>query len=173
LLVFVLLFNTFGQIGLFLFVQNHLRNEIKEIIRNNPDKSKLEVITIPNSIIKNQESIFKRIDDKEFRYKGKMYDIVMEKNLAGSVQFYCINDKLEEKLIARFSDLKNNDNSKGLLRNNLIKQFKIFSFDAPQTKQNNSFFPTISIAINNYYFMSLHSIILDINPPPPKIENRT
>ncbi len=45
---------------------------------------------------------FRYIHSKEFRYFGKMYDIVSQKDLGDSIKFICVNDTKEEALISAF-----------------------------------------------------------------------
>jgi hypothetical protein len=56
--------------------------------------------------------------DKEFLYKGEMYDVVKMRSVGQSVHYYCINDKREKQLIANFNKSHNSkkDADKRLLR---------------------------------------------------------
>jgi hypothetical protein len=46
---------------------------------------------------------FVRIHKKEFRYNGKMFDVIFESKNACTVTFYCVQDSKEDHLIARFN----------------------------------------------------------------------
>jgi len=48
--------------------------------------------------------LINRLDEKEFRYNGSMYDIVREEVKEDSVYFYCILDKKETLLELLFTE---------------------------------------------------------------------
>lgn len=50
------------------------------------------------------------IHDKEFRYKGMMFDIITSEQIGDSVKHLCVNDTNEEALIAAF--MKHSDKKK-------------------------------------------------------------
>ena len=53
-------------------------------------------------------------DDKEFTLGGKMYDVVSKEIVSGKQIIYCVDDKKETELIAKYnaSQKKNNSNKK-------------------------------------------------------------
>lgn len=99
LLILVSLLFLYNIVGFyFVFIQKQLaiKREVKKIILQKIPEDELELIKIP---VNSNNKDFKWVEkDKEFRYKGKMYDIVKQKIVDGFIYFYCINDKKEESL---------------------------------------------------------------------------
>lgn len=97
LLLFILLYSFGGFYIVFKIQQSNIRREIKHTIKSHVPDSQLKILSFN---VSSEE--YKKLDWKdkhEFRYKGRMYDIVKQKTLAnGQIQFYCIDDEDEEKL---------------------------------------------------------------------------
>lgn len=112
---------------------------------------------------------FHRIDKGEFRYKGKMYDIVKEVKTNDSVIFYCINDKKEEQLLSQFSDqIKNSLGSDSPIGKMMKKLINYSLNDLFFFLTNHHFIPN-SFNINNIFLsISVKSLKIDIPSPPPK-----
>lgn len=66
---------------------------------------KLLVLTIQDV---EKDKDFQRIHNKEFRYKGLMYDIVRELKSGRTTTFVCLHDKRESKLFAGLKKLTRN-----------------------------------------------------------------
>jgi hypothetical protein len=99
LILIVFMFNIMGYYFVFSYNQYLVRREMKSQIRAGYFEESLFVLNIINPSLNPD---FKRIDKGEFRYKGKLYDIISEKNSGNMTTFHCINDKNEEKLLAGF-----------------------------------------------------------------------
>lgn len=72
---------------------------------------------------------FQRLEEKEFKLNGKMYDIVKEVEKKDSVYFFCINDEKEDELHKAFvkyftenSNQGNNKSTSGNIFRNLITE---------------------------------------------------
>ena len=79
LIALVFVFNSFGFIFYFLIERENAKEKAFEEIALLKSKDKIEVLSIYKSVI-NEGKVFQRINKKEFRYDGKMYDIVKEEN---------------------------------------------------------------------------------------------
>ena len=103
--------NTFGYLILFFQLRTEIRNEMFSKIEKFELSNCIEKIQISNSDLVNKS--FHRLDDTEFEYLGKKYDIVKEIKCNEGTMFYCVNDKNEEmleKVFAAFlEDDLNND----------------------------------------------------------------
>jgi hypothetical protein len=94
----------------------------------------IEQIAINKNDLINNKLNFIRLDEREFRLNGKLYDIVRTWEIADTIFFKCINDKREEELEHQFfSFVVNNINSEELplpIRN-IIKIFQLDAVIAP------------------------------------------
>ena len=98
LLLFLLILNTFGIIGYYYYNRSVIKSEIKAIMKSNIPKDKIEIV-----LVHKNSKAYKRIHSKEFRFHGKMYDIIKEKVKGDSLYFVCINDVKEQELMQDFS----------------------------------------------------------------------
>ena len=104
LLLFVL-FQLTGYLLIFKSQQFQIRKEIKYRIKAGVLDDELVLITIPNSLLKEKNPIFQWIHEKEFRYKGNMFDIVRKEVYKHSTNFYCLSDHKETQLFANLDQL--------------------------------------------------------------------
>ena len=100
LLAFLILYNSLGYFIVFKSMQLAVRNEIKANIKNSIPEEDLFLIKLTNDEMKSGKSGFRKINDSEFFFFGKLYDIVKVKKNADTNYFYCINDAKEEQLYA-------------------------------------------------------------------------
>jgi hypothetical protein len=94
-ILILFLFNSLGYYLLFELHKYEIKKEMQAMIQKHP--SKMTILTIAD-VENNQE--FHRIDKKEFRYKGAMYDIVREIKTGQTTVFICIHDAKESELLA-------------------------------------------------------------------------
>jgi len=160
ILLIIILFVSNGYYLYFKYLQHNIQQEIKQKIRKGLDEKDLEVIIVPFS--NNKEIIWTK-KNKEFKYKGAMYDIVKTKIKNGKSYYFCINDIREKQLITSFINNNNRRRNKTLI---VIK--KVLS--------NKYFFEKFSlkIIINklDIYFSEYQQIYksqtVDVLSPPPK-----
>ena len=94
-----------GYFVVFSLQQYLAREDMKSYIKNKLTDNELEKVVVPNSEMVNGSSDFRFKDEnKEFVYKGKLYDIVRQKDDGVHTVFYCINDKKEEGLFAALEE---------------------------------------------------------------------
>jgi hypothetical protein len=96
------LFNTGGYYFVFRYNQSLIRDEIKGMIRSGNANAEYTVLRISSPLL---DPGFKRIDRNEFRYHGRMYDIIREVDEGDATLFYCINDTKEESLLAGYDKI--------------------------------------------------------------------
>ena len=75
-----------------------IHNEIRSIKLSNPDALTIIRISDPD-----RDPQFQRIHKGEFRYKGKMYDIISESYNGSTYTYLCYHDKREDNI---FKSLK-------------------------------------------------------------------
>jgi hypothetical protein len=168
-IVFVGLFllNCFGYYFIFSYNQDVLQNEMKSLIRTGYFKDQYEKLIISNPSI---DPDFKWAEKGEFRYKGKLYDLIFMEVTGTTTVIICINDKKEEQLIARhdqFQNLLTSMNSPGRTKNTkamqnlVIKQalLRNFLIQSPVNSTQVLFLDPTSF---------LNSITLTPASPPPR-----
>jgi hypothetical protein len=136
-------------------IQEKIEQEIKEGIKD----KELTLITIPD---KGESGIVWIKQDKEFRYKGDLFDVVKIRYKDQKRLYYCLNDHKEQQLISNFNKTHNSkkESAKKLKRN-----------------FNYGFYTERFIVIKNLFpadcvFSSSTGLytpnIIDIHSPPPK-----
>jgi len=90
------LFNTAGYLLIFLLLQSSLKDNVREKISSNNYSQTL--IVFANKNLNDGITELKFHDEKEFSFKGKMYDIIKRENKNDSVYFYCLADTKEDEL---------------------------------------------------------------------------
>ena len=80
------------------------REKMETFIKQNLRDEEMEIVVIPNSEISDTGSGFRFVEENEFIYYDKLYDIVKKKTEGNNTIFYCINDIQEEKLFADLNE---------------------------------------------------------------------
>lgn len=108
MLVAVFFFHAAGYFMFFTSQRYFIREEIKSRIQNNLPEAEMT-----KWVFKAGSDELKKIywyDKNEFRYRGKMYDIVRQEiNINGEIIYYCINDSQEEALFENLDQLVENE----------------------------------------------------------------
>jgi len=97
------LFNTLGYYFIFQIFKYKVRKEIEHVSYSG--SASFTVLQILNPSL---DPDFKRIERKEFRYRGSLYDIIKEERSGDMTIFYCIHDKKEENLLAAMNAVNKN-----------------------------------------------------------------
>jgi predicted transcriptional regulator len=143
----------------FKYLQHNIQQEINNEIKEGLNEKDLSVVIIP---LKDENKITWTKKNKEFKYKGLMYDVVKTKIKNGKKYYYCINDVKEKKLITSF--FRNNRRK----NKSLLKLKKILS----KKYLSNKFSKRISIKNTNLYLFEnqefYKSKILEVLSPPPE-----
>jgi len=159
LIVPVFLFNIGGYYLWFSVLQHNLQQEIGQEIREGIKDKDLTLITVP---LNDEAGISWIKPNKEFRYKGEMYDVVKIQVQHQKKLYYCMNDSKEKQLLADFNKTHNTkkDSEKKLKRSFTYN----FYFQQVTSVKN---FSAIDIP-----FASIHILYkpgaIDIHSPPPK-----
>ncbi|MFH1050226.1 MAG: hypothetical protein V1779_04760 [bacterium] len=159
-----LILNTFGTIGYYYYQRAGIRTEMKRMMKSNIPKDKIEILKIANN-----SKYFQRIHEKEFRFKGKMYDVITELPTDEYTIFYCINDEKEEQLMESYSKLFETSIDGMTSVKYSLKILKNIFFPLYFEKEN--------LMISNNFFIienvmnsdNCIECFFDIDPPPPKI----
>jgi hypothetical protein len=161
----IFMVNAMGYLIVFRYNQYLIRQEMVARIRCGafPDKIVLLKFLHPE-----REKQFIRLEQTEFTYIGKLYDVVAEGKSGDTTLFYCLHDKKEEDLLADYTlylrrngDSSQKDNSILALLYNLVTQALIQNPSIPPQGQGIAFqFPFSKILITPVYLV--HAA------PPPK-----
>jgi len=172
--IFLILLIAFNAGG-FFFVYFQLGNYFKQIAFNKINDfvplEKLELIKINiNSVTFNDDNIYDRVNDKEFSYYGKMYDIYKEDISGDTLYLYCVSDENEDVInnaIDIYINEKKNDNSNSAIAN-IIKIFITIALTPNETNYNiiNAF-----NNISNLYQITYQNIFIDVPYPPPRFSS--
>ncbi len=158
ILLVTFLFFIFGYQLYFKYLQYEIQREIKSEIEKSADESELTLI-----VVSPETEIHWIKKNKEFRYKGLMYDVVKTATENGKKVFYCINDVKEKNLIVNYTR-HNKRRRKALLRFGKILSDKYLpknlSYNFGKRKANFHFAE---------YNRNYNSVYLEILPPPPEV----
>ncbi len=104
----LLMFQSTGYYLYFKIQQQHIRFEIKQKIKAGVPQDEIVLLKLSRTIQDNRDE-FQRIHEHEFRYQGKMYDIVRQEDQGEATWFYCISDEKETLLFARLDEQVKNE----------------------------------------------------------------
>jgi len=144
-----------------LEVLNKIRSEQFEMI---------EIVKISKKEMANKSVNFRMVEDHEFLFEGKMYDIISKSEDDEYLIFLCINDEKEEKLDLAFRNHVENN-----FEDSSTKKFSSF-----QNKKSLDigYICLFTIKINIFTKASVHNnhsanhknFISDVITPPPQLE---
>ena len=139
-------------------------------INKNLNIPEIEKIVIPKSVITSGAQGFRYIDDnKEFVFNGRLYDIARTTDDGNNTVFYCINDKNEEQLIAKFNEhLQRNNDQNVPVRNQTEKLVKGMVKEALPQNTTGLFTLSESNIFFKENFQFLLKQYIPLPTPPPK-----
>lgn len=154
----------------FKYGQKQIKREIKKMIFSGIDPARLECIALPEKDLDRPDGIFQFVDKNEFKYYGRMYDIVRRETRGDTVYFYSIRDEKEEKLIADFiREMKKNNGSNSFPEEDDLMKLLTFSLECieNETEIANEIFTSgkHTFVINQENTISN---IQEVPSPPPK-----
>lgn len=160
-------FNAVGFIFIFVGAKEKLKEETWKEISELKASEKIEVISIS---VADYEAgkLLQRINKREIRFRGKMYDIVKEERRDGKLIFSCVHDEKEDKLDKEFSnDVRKNLDSKSATNStsNLINLIQY----AEIAKRLNVSSPVHQNQYMRFCITWCSQIDLQVLTPPPKL----
>ncbi len=168
LFLFIFLYNLTGYYAVFKALQYQVRNEVKQRIKQSVPDDELVLITV--SIADNKSLTWTK-PNKEFRYKGEMYDIVSQETKEDMILYYCIHDFKESKLFANLDEhiqrhIADNPKQRKKAENLLKKITKDYFIRVLIINHSPKALPNLKY---KNYLQAYNSIFLDILTPPPKL----
>jgi hypothetical protein len=107
-----------GNYLVFELNKYRVKQEVQTLIRNRKLSSQCQVF---NVFQPENNPDLQRIERREIRFKGRLYDVIRETRKDNVTTFYCLQDKKEELLIAGFKEAQNRKTTLALLHH-LITQ---------------------------------------------------
>ncbi len=162
LITLFLFFNIGGFLFLFKLQQEIIQNKVKERISTNILDKDLTLFVIYKPDINNGSSKFIWVKEgKEFRYNGKLFDVVRLNKTNDKMYIYCRNDKEEEELFINACIFINKNLSKNhfITRSLPFYLISIFKTIPPLTDTE-----AVCGFLNNYY----KSFLPRVPTPPPR-----
>ncbi|NBR14209.1 MAG: hypothetical protein EBU01_06455 [Crocinitomicaceae bacterium] len=168
----VLLVATWQIVGFFSYFEwekFQIRREIKEVIAQTSSKKELCELEFTFKEMKN----LTWFESREFKFQGRMYDVVKRIPTKNGVHFICINDSKEASLYAKL-DQATFANMNSSSQNSPLKHW----LKVLKTPFTSDFYPanfTLSTVIKAektiYYFKQENCLLvsIDSSSPPPKI----
>lgn len=158
----LLLFNAAGFLLIFKIQQEIIHENVKERISNNLRNDSQLLIIIKKSDLKNGSSrIIWEKEYKEFRYKGKLYDVIKYKESDGKLYLYCWNDYQEEELYNNVCSLINKNFSK---RHFITINLSFYIIPVYKTILPLQDVKTVCVFFSNHY----QSFLTQVPTPPPR-----
>jgi len=102
--------NSVGVIIIFNQIKNYHKRTIKNLISKNSFNQVIEQLSFSKNDLKQGKYKLKFIDEHEFKFNEKMYDVLSKWETEDSVFYRCINDTKEEEIEKAFVEfVVNND----------------------------------------------------------------
>ncbi|MEI8202542.1 MAG: hypothetical protein WCH34_05990 [Bacteroidota bacterium] len=158
-IVFILLFNISGYYILFSLMQHNIQSDVRNQIINGLQDKDLTLFVVPQN---DKSGITWEEPEKEFSYKGAMYDVVRIKTIHQTKYYYCINDVKEQQLISQFKKSHSKKETEKRLKTNFNIQYlaQVFSLIHNNTATDYIFETIVLLYKSN---------CLDIHSPPPRL----
>lgn len=164
--LFLLLFRAGGFLTLFQVHQKLIKREIKkQIIAGLPDN---ELKVFKFSLDENYSlKGIKWVEEDEFIFKGKMFDVVRVKIIDGEKLLYCYEDNKETNLTNRMNKLQKDFQNNPIEKNstNLLVQLLNTPFEI-QAHQIVAGFASIKNHSFHYFFRLKSWSAIPVYPPP-------
>lgn len=94
-----MLWQIVGFFSYFKITQIKIRKEIKQVIKHSLPSNQLKVLYFS----KEEEKKIIWIKSHEFKYNGRLYDVIQRTNNSKGVIFHCLDDRQETKLFEKLN----------------------------------------------------------------------
>jgi len=166
--------NAIGYVGLYAITRLQIVHEISELIEHH-DTGAYSQLIFSKEDMNPARGHFVRINKHEFRYKGKMYDVVSQQKIGDTIHFTVIHDHRDEinfDQLAANTNLQEQSQANPKSADHVLLDTMVKSLFAPL------YFPStkpISFKPHIHALTALFCFELPANPfqrvpvPPPKI----
>lgn len=167
-MIIALLFNVCGAYIIFKSVKSEIRSNIKHKIKAGVPESELAILKFSIAEVESGVAGIEWIENHEFRFEGKMYDIVRTSYEGTTIIYHCINDVQEEVLFAHLNSLVNQAASTD--KNSQQKTHHLLQLLIHEALQEfvtiNQFSARASIQLSTVH-ENLTQVYIEIPTPPP------
>ncbi len=118
LLLFMLL-QAAGYLFVFEIQKLAIRREIKQQIKAGVPEDELVLLKF---VAEKSDPAFQRVHEREFRYAGKMYDVVRQESRGDTTWYYCIADEKETQLFANLEKMVAREQSQNPARQERLER---------------------------------------------------
>lgn len=153
-----------GFVGYFELSRWQIKKHIKQTIKKGVPLSDLTVLTFSAKELDK----LTWVEDHEFKFNGRMYDVVSRKYDRNNTKLYCIHDKQEEKLFVGLGDAvsqKLNKTKSGKVLMGWLDGMKY------QLVSTNSIQMVFAEIMTNNYFVTSNFYTFEcsnVDSPPPQ-----
>jgi hypothetical protein len=145
-----------------LHSQYELKEKIKHTVLKQLKNEDLTVISFTDNVNK---IYWEDDDEKEFSYKGQMYDLVRSDTIQGHILLFCFNDEKEQQLIDLYNSItKNNSATDKKIKSNSFISMTLFISESCGSEILFSF-----QKIKRYHSLTTHlckGVTNNTSPPP-------
>jgi hypothetical protein len=169
LLLTAILFNISGYYFTYLIIRRGYQSDFIRHLKLDKNNQALLTLRITDSEIRSEASAFKWTEENEFRYRGKMYDVISHEKKGSVNIFRCLNDSKEEALMAKYEGLVKHHTDMSLPYKQKSSQlFQQIVKEAAIEKHRTLLLYASNSNIFTTYRYSLSTFILLPSEPPPK-----
>jgi len=108
LVLMIIIFQMVGVFILFKVRQNHIKQEVKMLIKAGIPSSKLTILTFSTA----NNNDLRWVDDHEFVFNNQMYDVVKTIEKESEIAYHCLPDTLETQLFKNLNKTVGNEMGK-------------------------------------------------------------
>ena len=170
ILAVVFIFNVFGYLAAYLALdQYYYHTNLKA---KKEDGDHLKKLAFAKNVYNKAPAGFQWMEKKEFRYKGKMYDVLDKEVSRDSVVFMVERDKAEERLMTAFIDYQLRNQADGPSQpSSLPDLLKLVIKIGDIVRFHDLNIYRYSLSFFTPYLTSFTNILAGIETPPPLLEN--
>jgi len=154
----IFLFNSMGNYLVYELNKFIVKQEMQALVNNRHSNRRQMILKIFQP---EHNRDFRRVEAREIRFKGKLFDIIRETREGNNTVFYCIHDIKEELLIAGFAKVQHSKITLALLHNLVTQALPLEVNQAAEQHGVDFPFPEKNDLIDWVY--------LSLFAPPPEI----
>jgi len=166
-ILILFIYNTIGFLAIHPFISLYLKHLGLEQTKHSEENELVELIVLRKDDILLKKTNYIRIDSKEFRLNGNLYDIVKEVENDSSIYLYCINDEKENSLFSELCKKIDNNVANRKQRNSIHNILKK-SISEPASDLSINEIGTDQLTHNNHNEKNSSFVCKEVITPPPQ-----
>jgi hypothetical protein len=161
----------FLNMGGYVFIlqqrQQALKKEMMLRIHSGCDLESVETFEFALVDGRPVDPAFRWVEDEEFSYSGKMYDVVRKYETNGKLRLQCIEDSKEEALIAQLLKLHEKQDGKTAKGRSIVQLLITSLYIQTETQQADPV-QAVLLSHQEHYLSWFKPIPRDVIVPPPR-----